>query len=177
MCETNLCRTSSQYQSSTGVTSAWRRFQNRFCLYQWLLMRLHNVSSLGRKQLSEFFITLHLLSLVILMTVFVLRRNRIRPRLDPLWTFLRTRSDVGPTTASPSHECFQIDHLWTCEVFVVRYSQSIPSSMSWSEKSVTFLQEYQRLIANWLYNALFRCMRPWPYDPILAWTSDPNFPM
>ena len=63
------------------ITSSGRGFQSRFCLYQWLLIRLHNVCSLGLKQLSEFFIDLHHFSLVILMIVFVLRRNRIRPDL------------------------------------------------------------------------------------------------
>ena len=54
-----------------------------------MLIRLHNERSLGPKQHNEFFITLHLLLLVILMIVFLFakKQNTSRLHLDYVLSF------------------------------------------------------------------------------------------
>ena len=47
-------------------------------------MRLHNVSSLGRKQLSDFFITLHLLFVGYPRDCVCVTKKQNTSRLDPL---------------------------------------------------------------------------------------------
>ena len=51
----------------------------------------------------------------------------------------------------------------TCKVFAVRYSNRFHPACHDLEQS-----ENEKSIANWLCNAVFRCVRHEPCDPILV---------
>ena len=141
------------------ITSAWGGSQNRFCLFQWLLIRLHNVSNLGLKQLNEFFITLHHYRWSSSWCCSCCGDTEYAPTWStvnfPSYSF-RCRSNFCFTFAWK----LQTDHLWH-----VKYSQCETPILFHPachdlEKSVIYFSKMQGSIANWLCNAVFLCLRP-----------------
>ena len=146
------------------ITSAWRGSQNRFCLFQWLLIRLHDVNSLGLKQLNEFFITRSSFFVRHPRDFVRVAKKQNTSRHDPLRTFLRTHPactcswEICNLLQENQRSIAQLSYVTLC--FSVCQSSAINDSikLAWTSDPVisSVDEKYARICScNSLYSWMF----------------------
>ena len=156
MCDTNICRTSFQYQSSARSPLLEEALKiGLVCISDCSFVFTMRAVSVWRNSMSSSLLFIFFLWLFSWLCSCCEEKEYV-----PTWSTVNF-----PSYSFRCRSKFCFPFVWklsnwssvTCKVFAKRYPQSVCHDL---ERSVTFLKKYQRLIANWLCNSVFRGMRP-----------------